>query len=253
MGEKDSVQDVIKKYRKKQQRSQTTPKIIFIIAAILLIIGAIVLVFWFTGAQPPAINFLNTDTPTPTSTYTSSPVPPTDTPSATPTAVPPTNTSEPSPTPTISWPVIYTAEEGDNFFSIADKFGIDIIVLIEVNRDRMNLDPNNPVIRVGDEILIPSPDTQLPTPTPLPTGLPAGYRIEYMVQVGDTLETIAQKFLSTVDDILKQNKDLEDPNAIYPGQILTIRINLVTAVPTEQNTKQPASTPGTIATLTPTP
>ena len=253
MSEKNSAQNVIDKYRKKQQRAQVAPKIIFIASALLLIIGAAVLVFWFTGAEAPKFNLLASKTPTPTNTNSPTPVPPTATASNTPTTAPPTDTPTPSLTPTMSGPVIYIAEEGDNFYSLAEKFGVDMVVLIEVNRERLNLDPNNPIINVGDEILIPPPDTQLPSPTPLPTGLPAGYRIEYMVRVGDTLDTIAKKYLSTVEDILKQNEGLDNPNAIYPGQILIIRINLVTAEPTTINTEKPANTPGTIATLTPTP
>lgn len=253
MSDKDSAKDVIDKYRKQQQRAQSAPKIIFALAAILLIIGAAVLVFWLTGAQPPEVKFLTTDTPTSTMTNTATPVPPTPTATNTPTQVPPTDTLEPTLTPTISGPVIYVAEEGDSLWSIAEKFGVDYVVLLELNRERLNLDPNNPVIFVGDEVLVPSPDTELPTATPLPAGLPPGYKIEYMVKVGDTLDSIARQFLSTVEDILEQNEALDDPNAIYPGQVLIIRINLVTPEPTEKAEEQPAVTPGSIATLTPTP
>ena len=116
------------------------------------------------------------------------------------------------------------------------------MVLIEANRERLGLDPANPIIKVGDELLVPPPGTELATPTPLPEGLPPGTRIEYTVQAGDTLAVIAQEFNSTVEDILEEN-ELEDPNAIYVGQNLIIRVNLVTPVPT---VTEPA------ATLTPT-
>jgi len=69
------------------------------------------------------------------------------------------------------------------------------------------------------------------TPTPLPEGLPLGTKIEYTVQSGDTLAVIAATFNSTVDDILDEN-ELEDPNSIFVGQILVVRVNLVTPVPT---------------------
>ena len=114
--------------------------------------------------------------------------------------------------------------------------------LIEANRERLGLDPANPIIKVGDELLVPPPGTELSTATPLPEGLPRGTRIEYTVQSGDTLAAIAAEFNSTVDDILEEN-ELEDPNAIFVGQILTIRVNLVTPVPT---ITEP------VATLTPT-
>jgi LysM repeat protein len=153
--------------------------------------------------------------------------------------------------------VIYTVKEGDFLSTIAAEFGVDLLVLIEFNQERLGLDPANPIIRVGDELLIPAPGTELPTPTPLPDNLPKGFKIDYVVQPGDSLAAIALKFNSTVEDILEQNEDLEDANAIFAGQTLIIRVNLVTPVPTEEGSADdsgaaPTSDPGTIATLTPT-
>lgn len=255
MSEKESPKEVIDAYRKRQARSQRVPKVIFALAAILLIAGAAAIILWLTGEEPPQIplSVFSSDTPTPTETITPSPVPPTITPTNTPTEVPPTDTLEPSPTPTRVGPVIYTVQEGDNLYSIADQFGIDILVLFEANRERLELDPANPVIRVGDEILVPPPGTELPTATPLPEGLPPGTRIEYTVQPGDALAAIALKFNSTLEDIIKHNEDIEDATSIiYVGQILTIRVNLVTPVPTEENADATEVPPGTIVTLTPT-
>ena len=263
MSDKDNPQDVIDAYRKRQERAQRTPMIIFGLAIVLLVIGAAAVIFWFTGADTPAISMdmfkPNTETPTPTLTVTPSPTPPpTATATDTATPAPPTDTPEPTLTPTRSGAVIYTVNEGDNLYSIAEAFEVDILVLIEFNRERLGLDPANPIIRVGDELLIPAPGTELPTATPLPEGLPKGFKVEYIVQPGDLLAAIAIKFNSTVEDILEQNEDLEDANAIFVGQLLIIRVNLVTPVPTEVgatgNTDEaPASTPGTIATLTPSP
>lgn len=261
MSKQESPQDVINAYRRRQKRSQRTPKLIFAFALILLIVGAGLIIFWFTGAETPQFDIaavFASETPTPTETFTPTPVPPTFTPSYTPTEPPPTNTPEPSATPTPSGPVIYVVEDGDNFFAIAEKFGIDILVLLEANRERLELDPANPIIKVGDELLIPPPGTELPTPTLLPENLPPGTPIEYVVQPGDSLGLIAQNFNSTTEDIVKRNEELEaDPNALYVGQILTIRVNLVTPVPTvpdEQTGGTEAEvTPGSISTLTPTP
>ena len=80
----------------------------------------------------------------------------------------------------------------------------------------------------------------------------------FSVQAGDSLAAIAFRFNSTVEDILEQNEDLEDANAIFAGQLLIIRVNLVTPVPTEvgaaeETEEETGSDPGTIATLTPTP
>ena len=54
----------------------------------------------------------------------------------------------------------------------------------------------------GDEILIPAPDTQLPSATPLPAGIAYGTLIQYTVVSGDTLEGIAARFNSTVEAIM---------------------------------------------------
>ena len=262
MSDNDSPQDVIDAYRKRQERAQRTPVLLFVLFAVLVIVGAALLIFWLTGADTPAISLdmfkPDTETPTPTMTVTpSATLPPTSTATNTATPAPPTDTPEPTPTATRSGAVIYTVNEGDTFFSIAEAFDLDFMVLIEFNKERLGLDPANPIIRVGDELLIPAPGTELPTPTPLPEGLPRGFEVEYTVLAGDSLAAIAFKFNSTVEDILEQNEDLEDANAIFAGQILIIRVNLVTPAPTEEGaaaeTEEPGSDPGTVATLTPTP
>jgi LysM repeat protein len=151
--------------------------------------------------------------------------------------------------------VIYIAEENDTFASIAERFDIDIFVLLVFNagEDRLNLDLSNPILFVGDEVLVPAPGATVPTPTPIPFDVLPGFRVEYMVRPGDSIGSIAVQLRSTVEDILEYN-DLEDPNAIYPGQILLVRVNLVTPVPTEEGQDDgPANTPGSISTLTPTP
>ncbi len=96
------------------------------------------------------------------------------------------------------------------------------------------------MIRPNQEILIPAPDTRLPTATPIP----AEFRgtIEYRVAAGDTLETIATRFNSTVDAILKANPGIENANDIKAGVLIKVPVNIATPVPT--------STPGVSATLT---
>lgn len=260
MAKQESPKDIIDSYRKKQQRSERTPILILVVAGLLLVAGAAIVIIWLTGSGMPSLDIgalFASETPTPTITPSPTPVPPTNTPTLTPTQAPPTATLEPSATPTASGPVIYVVEEGDSFYSIADEFDIDILVLLEANKERLELDLANPVIRVGDEILVPPPGTELPTATPLPDNVPPGTRVEYSVQPGDTLASIAQKFNSTVEDIIERNDELEeDANVIYVGQVLVIRVNLVTPVPTQaeaEATEEPENTPGTVATLTATP
>ncbi len=233
MSDKETPKEIIDAYRKQQERSEKWPKRIFWGFVIIILVAAGGMIFWFTNEQKPTISlaFLASKTPTLTQTHTPSPVPPTSTPTLTFTEPPPSETPTPTLSPTASGPFIYTVEEGDNLYSIAERFDVEILVLIEVNRERLELDPANPIIKVGDEVLVPPPGTELATPTPLPEGLPAGTRIEYLVKSGDTLAAIAAEFNSTVEDILDVN-ELEDPNAIFVGQVLVIRVNLVTPVPT---------------------
>jgi len=243
MSEKESPKEIIDAYRRQQDRSQKWPKIIFWSFVLIILIGTGGLIYWFANDQLPpiAISIFASETPTPTDTVTPSPVPPTPVPTFTSTEIPPTNTPTITLTPTVSGPFIYVVEEGDILFTLAEEFGIEILVLIEANQERLGLDPANPIIKVGDELLIPPPGTQLSTPTPLPEGLPRGTRIEYIVQSGDALALIAFEFNSTVEDILEVN-ELDDANSIYVGQVLVIRVNLVTPVPTEEEI-EPTFTP----------
>lgn len=46
--------------------------------------------------------------------------------------------------------------------------------------------------------------------------------MQYVVQRGDTLFVIAQRFNTTVDAILAANPQITDPDVIFPGQIIII-------------------------------
>ena len=233
MSDKDSAQNVIDSYRKRRQ--STTPFLIGGAAIVLIAVGIVVLVLWLTGSSGPSLSFMAS--PTPTSTETA-------TPTATATASPmPTNTSTvtltptASATPTASGPFIYVVVEGDTLDSIAAQFNVNVLVLMALNNMTASL------IRVGDELLIPNPDLALDTPTPIPTGWRG--TIEYRIAVGDTLELIAQQFFSTVESIMEDN-EIENANEIFVGQIIVVRVNIATAVPT--STSRP-----TLLTPSPTP
>jgi LysM repeat protein len=61
---------------------------------------------------------------------------------------------------------------------------------------------------------------------------------------GDSLESIAGNLNSTVADIQLLNKTiLTNGNMIYPGQLLVVRINLVTPMPTVTSTATATITP----------
>lgn len=226
-----SAQSVIDSYRKKRQ--STKPLIIGSLAIILVAAGVIFLVIWLGDPGRPAISFLASPTPTPTDTPT-----PTATGTNTPTAtLVPTETETPTETatPTPSGPFVYIVEENDTLSGIAEKFEVDLLVLMALNR--LTFDS---IIRVGDELLIPNPGLELDTPTPIPEDMRG--IIEYMVARDDTLEDIAIRFNSTVEAILRENQNLDNANEIFVGMILRIPVNIATPVPT--------NTPGLSATLT---
>jgi LysM repeat protein len=244
MSNKDSAQNVIDSYRKRQSMAQKAP-LIFGLSALLLIIGAGVIIFWLAGPEnSPVAIFAPTETPTATATSTA-------TATATATATP-TETATPTPTdtptitvtPTASGPFIYTVNEGDSLSIIATRFGVDMLTILALNP---GLNPNT--INIGQQILIPAPDTQLPTSTPVPETC-RGIQ-DYTVKSGDSLIEIALRFYTTVAAIVSENK-LDSPNAIEAGDVLKIPCGLATLVPTWTPVTAGA-TPGAIMTLTPIP
>lgn len=254
MSKQESTKEIIDSYRKKQNQSWQNIAL-FVGTTLLIVLGAAFLITWLTGSRISLGGIFASKTPTPTMTFTPSPVPPTATITLTPTESVPTDTPAPSPTPTRSGAVIYIAEENDTFASIAERFDMDIFTLLVYNagEDRLDLDLANPILFVGDEVLVPAPGATVPTPTAIPFDVLPGFRVEYMVRPGDSVGSIAFQLRSTVDDILEYN-ELDDPNAIFPGQILLVRVNLVTPEPTEEGAGEgPVNTPGSISTLTPSP
>lgn len=240
MSGKDSPQSIIDSYKKRQRMM---PFMVWGIAIVLVLVGIVLLVVWFTGPNAPKLGLFASATPTATSTPTVTPVTPTQTASLTPTI---TETPTPTLTVTPSGPFEYTVQELDTCFDLAIEYNVDLLVLLAIN----NFAPDQCPIRPGDIILIPAPDQALPTATPLPDNLARGTRINYTVQSGDTLDTIATQFNSTVEDIMAQNK-ITDRNKINVGQTLIVRVNLVTPTPTRAPSLTP--TQGAAApTVTPT-
>lgn len=236
MADKENAQNVIESYRKRQQTARRAPLII-LIAALLLIAGIALVIFWLSSSGGLALPFLATDTPTPTITSTATA---TATQTATATSTP-TETVTPTVTvtPTSAGPFVYTVVEGDTYFDIAARFNVDLATLLAIN----NIDPTNPQLNIGSQLTIPGPDTEpVPTATSYPLSVRSGTLIDYVVEVGDTLAIIAQKFNTTIDAILEEN-EIENINLISVGDTLVIPVNLVTPIPT--------ATQGTV-TVTPT-
>jgi LysM repeat protein len=187
----------------------------------------------------------------------------TNTPTNTPT---PTATATITLTPTFSAPFNYTVQDGDYLASISEKFALGddgVAKIISLNPFGgtnegtgfpIGIDPVTLNIVPGQVITIPHPGYQLPTATLIPADLSRGTKLEYIIQAGDSLSRIAALFNSTVEDIMTENK-MEDANALFVGQALSIPVNMVTATPTRPPTSTPITPgPGTDApTVTMTP
>jgi LysM repeat protein len=236
MSGKDSPQSVIDAYRKRQQM---TPVFIWGLVVLLVVVGIIILVVWFAVPGKPAISLFASPTPTVTNTFTSTPVTPTATATITPTA---TLTLTATVTNTATGPFEYTVAEGDTCWDLAAKYKVGVDVLLALNNFG-----NACPIKPGQKIFIPVEGQTLPTDTPLPTNLAKGVKQEYIVKSGDTLASIANRFGTTVDAIMKEN-NLKDANVIKFGDKLTITANTVTATPLPTATKTPGPTSATKAT-----
>lgn len=211
--------EVIESYRRRRERM--VPLLLVGLAVVLVVVGIFLIVIWATGDGGPIIGgILATDTPTETPTDTPRP------PTATPTI---TLTPTPSNTPTPEWPKSYIMELGDTLSSIAEQFGVTSELIVAYNDIA---DPNN--VPIGTELIIPEPDSELPTLTPLPPDLKAGDKIEYVVRLGDNLASIAETFNTTAEAIAEEN-EIEDQNTVWAGTVLIITVG---ATPT------PTLTPG---------
>lgn len=111
----------------------------------------------------------------------------------------------------------YVVQVGDNPSLIADRFGVTLQSLIDLNNLRGNLP-----IFAGDVLLIPPTGgvTSSVTVAPAPVTVVVAPG-QYVVQPGDTLFGIAARFGRNIYDIAAAN-GLLNLNAIYIGQILTV-------------------------------
>ncbi len=106
---------------------------------------------------------------------------------------------------------LYTVRPGDTLSAIARRFNVTVAALMQVNGLS---NPN--LIYAGQRLVIPT-GAQAP---PVPTAAPAGEQI-YVVQPGDTLYRIAQRFGVAMTSIARAN-GIVNPSLIHVGQRLTI-------------------------------
>lgn len=246
MSGKNSPKSVLDSYKRRQKMM---PFITWGLAALLVLIGILLLVLWFSGPDRPKIALFASATPTATMTFTPTPTTPVPTATISPTI---TETPTPSITATRSGPMEVTIADGDTCWEIAQTYEVDLAVLLAIN----NFPAGQCPLVVGNTILIPAPGQTLPTSTPLPTNMARGTRIEYTVASGDTLDSIASIFGTTVELIMSDN-NIVDQNTISVGDVLVIRINMVTQTATLRPTLTytpggPTLTVASTATIAPT-
>ena len=105
---------------------------------------------------------------------------------------------------------IYTINEGDTLYSIAEKYELPVSLLMKVN----GIDnPYN--LQIGTRLCIPGTEDQLPDRE---EELP---RRTHTVAAGDTLYLIAKRHGVRLDNLMRANPDI-DPYNMLVGTILII-------------------------------
>ncbi|GEM_PF-385561 len=115
----------------------------------------------------------------------------------------------------------HTVQAGDTLHTIAKQYGVAVLDL---------LDTNPQLLQKGMTLKIPQavtdsaktsvpPDTPNPSPVDPQTGL-AAYDL-YTIRPGDNLTAIANRYKTTVDKIITENR-IANPDQIAIGQVLRI-------------------------------
>lgn len=104
---------------------------------------------------------------------------------------------------------VYTIRQGDSLKLIALRTGVDLEALRKLNH--LNQDGVS-VLSIGMTLTLPATGSELQAISP---------EQQYVVQAGDSLGRIAEKFDRTLTEMLLANY-ISNPNDIYPGQSLTI-------------------------------
>ncbi len=107
--------------------------------------------------------------------------------------------------------MVYVVKQDDTLTAIAQRFGTTVAAILAANPQ---IDDPSLIIE-GQTITIP--DAAMPqVPQPV-----AG-QTSYIVQKGDTLFLISQRFGLTLDELIAANKLIEKPDLIFPGQTIII-------------------------------
>ena len=97
----------------------------------------------------------------------------------------------------------YTVKKGDTLYGISNQFGVSVIELANLNNVKAE------TLQIGQVLTIPST-----------SGTNPNNMFMYTVKQGDTLYSIARKYNTTANEIIKLN-NLKSNN-LYIGQVLRI-------------------------------
>ncbi|WP_316630689.1 LysM peptidoglycan-binding domain-containing protein [uncultured Ruminococcus sp.] len=98
--------------------------------------------------------------------------------------------------------ITYTVRPGNTLYAIAQFFGTTVKEIAEANGLSCPY-----TIYPGQQLVLPIEEIKSPR--------------YYVVRPGDTIVSIADRYGLEIENILALN-NLEDPNIIYPGQILRL-------------------------------
>lgn len=102
--------------------------------------------------------------------------------------------------------IVQPWETWESVNNIASRFGITADQLIAAN----------PILNT----MTIQPGMVLTIPGGQPVTLPATGYIEYVVQSGDSIYRIANRFRLNYRNIIAQNPQIPNPDVLWPGQIL---------------------------------
>ncbi|HHW13586.1 MAG TPA: LysM peptidoglycan-binding domain-containing protein [Firmicutes bacterium] len=102
----------------------------------------------------------------------------------------------------------YVVQPGDTLSGIARRFGVSLAALLAVNPEITDPD----LIFPGEVVRIPL----------LPPLRPPAGRCLYVIQSGDTLADIAQRFGVDLTALVHANPQIADPDVIFPGQVIFV-------------------------------
>ncbi len=109
----------------------------------------------------------------------------------------------------------YQVKSGDSWWRISSRFGVPVNVLKAVN------DTNSNLLRVGEHVIVPASGSSGTTVASTTTQEYAQKRATYIVQRGDTLSEISQKFNVNLNTLMASN-GITNPRTLKAGQRLYV-------------------------------